>query len=186
MSVVLLGMYVVNLLVTVIAPGAETGLPTGERLEEGAPERNVWGSIGLLAVSAALLAKYPGLAPGAPLPKQGGRLGADMHEVVAQPPDACLVGDRPVAGYDRLDVPAEDAVAGGVFQTVFRLFKAAFGDPFELVGRSVRSSLCPMARRSSAISSARWPGRSRTSPLSTVVLTSPAYFSISSRGIQSS
>jgi Ca2+:H+ antiporter len=56
MSVVLLGMYVVNLLVTVIAPGAETGLPTGERLEEGAAERNVWGSIGLLALSAALLA----------------------------------------------------------------------------------------------------------------------------------
>jgi len=56
MSVVLLGMYVVNLLVTVIAPGAETGLPTGERIEEGAAERNVWGSIGLLALSAALLA----------------------------------------------------------------------------------------------------------------------------------
>ncbi len=56
MSVVLLGMYFVNLAVTVFAPRNDTGLLAGEHHDDGAPGESSWRSLGVLGVSAGLLA----------------------------------------------------------------------------------------------------------------------------------
>jgi Ca2+:H+ antiporter len=56
MSVVLLGMYVVNLAVTLFAPGSDTGLLATERHQDGGSEPSLRRSLGVLAVSAVLLA----------------------------------------------------------------------------------------------------------------------------------
>lgn len=54
------------------------------------------------------------------------------------------------ATFSKVASEVASAVSGGVFQTVFRLFKGAFGDPFEVVGNSVRSSLLYLYTSASA------------------------------------
>jgi Ca2+:H+ antiporter len=56
MSVVLLGMYVVNLAVTLFAAGNDTGLLAAEQHDDGAKARSSWRSLGVLAVAAVFLA----------------------------------------------------------------------------------------------------------------------------------
>lgn len=56
MSVVLLGMYVVNLAVTLLAPGNDTGLLATEQHRDDAPHRSSWRSLAVLGISATLLA----------------------------------------------------------------------------------------------------------------------------------
>jgi len=54
------------------------------------------------------------------------------------------------ATFSKVASEVAQAVSGGLFQTVFRLFKGAFGDPFEVVGDSVRSSLLYLYTSASA------------------------------------